>query len=360
MSVGKSRPSPYEIALSALKSGDLEKTSRLIREWRTEDGAAHVDAPVLRWLMQTRMQLKSGLPIEEYSPPHPPRDPYLTADIPFVLGLVDFHHGKWIAGAVHFAESARLFLATGATHRYLFSLYNRHIGLVNSDFPPPPEALDELIRLALTHADSRILLLAYRQKAYDFYWAGKFEAASRYAKRALRSGARTESARSDTQLILLLHALIELKRRRPRAARADWEEIPDQVDPRVDFARAVVAHFLGEKPILEGQNFPVRDPFFERVLKKSDLESARIPKKATEAYQRFASSLRPRGMESRILRLLERGPKSKAHLVESLYGPAGEPKLVDNRLHRLVSRINNKRRGLISFEKGHYHLQTEL
>jgi len=74
--------------------------------------------------------------------------------------------------------------------------------------------------------------------------------------------------------------------------------------------------------------------------------------------------IRSQSLEGRLLTELHKGKAAKGHLIEKLW-----PKLcaleqsssdsIDNRLHRLVSRLNKKLPDLVQFDGIHYQLLTK-
>jgi len=348
----------YDEALAALKAGDLESASLLIHDFSSGDNSS-ADALVLKWLIQTRIRLKSNLEIEEHLPPIAPGDPYLRADIYFVMGLIHFHHSRWEEGSLCFSQSASHFAVAGSSHRRLFSMYNCHIGLVNAGHSQRKlgASLDLLEREARIAKDNQILALAFRQRSYDFFSANRYEAASRYAKRALRYFSLSKASKSDRHLTLLLDALIESKRQRNHASKASFEEVFGELDPRVEYSQAVVAHLLWPNDFARPRinDFPVSDFFFESQLQSFPTSPQKV-QKISKSVISVARTLRPSGMESKVLKLLCRAPQTKAQLVASLYDAAGDKQLVDNRLHRLISRLNQRNPGMISLKNGRYSL----
>jgi DNA-binding SARP family transcriptional activator len=59
-------------------------------------------------------------------------------------------------------------------------------------------------------------------------------------------------------------------------------------------------------------------------------------------------------MEGRVLRLLTEQPRSKAYLCEVLWPEECENTALDNRLHRVISRLNKRVPGLIVLRDGVY------
>jgi hypothetical protein len=62
-------------------------------------------------------------------------------------------------------------------------------------------------------------------------------------------------------------------------------------------------------------------------------------------------------LEHRLVASLAQGPISKALLSERLWPSFSNLRLLDNRLHRLISRVNKKIGGVISCRAGQYSLE---
>lgn len=358
----------YIKALNALEKGNFETAAKLTALFRDPRG---YEEGILHRLINIRLQLKIGNFDNDLNIT-PPKSTSLKAEYLFVLGLQSFNNSDWKQGAEYFNEASILYNQIEKFERKLLCQYNSLIGTINEKKYDQKEVIQDLLKLCLeskTVGTDRILGLAQRQLSYEYLSLNKFHASKKYALHAVEN--LSSGPKSDRDLALCTLAITNSKLQHMDESLSAIEEILDPVEPRVEWPLAVTKFLCGltlKQPLKE--NFKTLDPFFESVL------SAIRPAAKTQTSFKlawdistglFRSSsgeelfkLRNNSLEHKLLFSLINKPCSKTLLIEMLYPGNESQELVNNRLHKLISRVNKRFPNIVLYRNSQYCLSTDL
>ena len=108
---------------------------------------------------------------------------------------------------------------------------------------------------------------------------------------------------------------------------------------------------------------------FDKLLSVSNSESRKEIAKwqwtlktglLTSPNKALQLEIKPSSLEGRLIRILCQEKASKTLLIETLWPSQSETSLMDNRLHRMISRLNKKLGELIDFDGKYYRLKAEV
>ena len=335
-----------------LESSSYDSAALKIRTWRGRDEmpfCRETSIEALRRLLSIRLALKTqggAIGFEALLENLPAKTEALRAEIHFVRGLCQFHLSQFVAGADSFELAAQSFRSAGNLERALLSKYNSFIGMTNSgalDSLDQFQILSELLQDSQGLPEGRIHAWVYRQKSNLLFDEGRFASALDLIDKAIQIFAVTGPL-SDLHLSVLQACDCHRVLNNLNQARIMFTHIPPSVDSRVEFVRDSVGVRLG-------------------LIGSLAQEYRQVPshwQKRHELWSRFNVKIEA-GTKSKtnlLLHLLKDRKWTKTSLCEALWPEQAEVSLLDNRLHRLVNRINSSGR-LIFFSQGHYHLSEK-
>lgn len=354
----------YQQAILHIEKSELELAASLALELRTEESNY---SSWLRRLIDLRIQLKSGISINDDWVTLP-SESFLRGEYFFVCGLSAFHFKNWKAGSEYFQKAFQVFSEAQVDLKACLSLYNCFIGKINHSEIAPVDQVTELEAIkkeASKRKVDRVVALADRQLGYIYVSMERFHAAYRYILSACKN--LSSCPKSDRDLIILIRAYIEHKLKLDLESQASLEELVEPFDPRVQYSMAVVRYLIDNEhrtPPADNE-YEVIDPFFQELLSKKAKSSSPqrrfIWNKKTgvlsDTDQHNYVKVKPYKLEAQLIQLLMSEPRSKATLISCLYPVAGSRLLTENKLHRLVSRVNHRSPGLIVFQDKLYRLK---
>lgn len=376
----------YLNLVSLIEKGQLEKASSAIHDWRvaienSEFFSANkkiITPPLtknelrtledLRRLLSVRLALKGGFTGDDIlllvdKPTS--NDLFIRAEFHFIRGLIYYHANQHQQGSTEFAKAKELYLETRFIEKYLLSSYNHYIGKVNSeelDYLDQHLILTELEQEALKYKNQKILAWVLRQKSYLMQFEGRFAAALSLIQEATQIF-RMDGPQSDFHLSILQTADCYLDLGNKEQAQCEIEKIYGPVDARVDFAKAYVLVKMGHQQI-DLNKFSVRPPSWEKKWRKTFAKSndRRIQwnlKTGTLSNSISNAIIIYNSKEGQLIRILMEAKRSKNILCEMLWPEQMQVLNLENRFHKLVSRINKKLK-LIDTENGSYFLTQSI
>ena len=359
----------YDLALKALECGQLSNAATLSSKFRD---SFEQDERILHSLINRRLQFKTGnFECDELL--ELPKSPRLRAEYFFVLGLSAFNTTNWSKGSEFFLKAKVHYAECQLTERSLLCAYNALIGTINNSSYEPEDLIADLNKLSIeckTANAHKILGLVNRQLAYEYIDLKRFHAAKKFAQMSEESLV-SNAPKSDRDLSLLALAIALLNTNQESEALASLEEVINPVEPRVEWPLAVTEYLLGRnKQRPNKKNYDFIDPFFESVLDQdsaveSDYEFSGVhwnfeSGQFIDPQNKFLFKVRTSSLEYKLLSLLKEKSKSRNFLIECLYPGSENNSLVNNRLHRLVSRINKRLDNMIDYKSGMYSLNPRI
>lgn len=360
----------YRMLLAELELGKLDRVAAQVQQWRTLIENYHSLGSFiesLRRLLSSRLALKGGQSqaiVESLLAGLKFEDFFLTGETHFVRGLLCFQSERYAEGAVEFQLAHDAFVKSGDMHKALLSLYNAQGGKANADQMSALDQYEFLVEIekrALAHECRKILALVVRQKSHLMQDEGRFAAALSFAQEAALIF-KLEGTTSDYHLSVLQTADCYLDLERNLEAQGEIEKLMGDLDARVLFARDYVLSRMG-KAKFNPTNYRVQPRAWEKKWSKvhkfeqSELtwnsETGKVSGKDLDIMIKKGSK------EGELFALLLVNKKSKAMLCEMLWPEQAEVELLQNRLHKLISRINKKHE-LISFADGHYFVKYKI
>lgn len=363
----------YLRGVELVQGGALNDAARIAHELRQDSetaGPDDTDSEALRRLLSIRLALKSGN-IEDcagLTDSTAGANSFVLAEAEFVRGLVHYHRAEFAAGIECFRAAAEKYRALENGKRELLARYNIVSGRLNLDARSTNDEiwieLREVQRLAEEKKDFRVLGLIRRQSSYTFQWFGRYQAALIEIEKALH-WLEVYAPRSDYQLGLLQMAdcLMDLDRR--SEALGYFEMVVPPLEARVEFPHALIESRLNGSHV-DPNAFELVTPAWAMKLERQAAKD--IGEKVKGAVWNTLSgelriddnslplNIRARSLEGRLLQILLRQSASKAMLCEALWPGESEILHVENRLHQLIRRFNQKTSGLVKFDGGRYQL----
>jgi tetratricopeptide (TPR) repeat protein len=365
----------YLRAVELVQGGALNDAARIAHELRSQGdtpGANEdADSDLLRRLLSIRLALKSGN-IEDCADlveSAPSASLFACAEADFVRGLVHYHRADFAAGIECFRAAADKYHSLENGKRELLSRYNIVSGRLNLDARSTNDEiwleLRDVQRLAEEQKNYRVLGLIRRQNSYTFQSFGRRQAALIEIEKAL-PWLEACAPRSDYQLGLLQMAdcLIDLDRK--SEAQGYIERVIPPLESRVEFPLAMIEAKINGR-LVDPAAFDVVTPAWRMKLARQT--TAKISDEKTEIakWNPLSGELRlsenstsllikARSLEGRLLQILLRQSASKAMLCEALWPGESEILHVENRLHQLIRRFNQKTSALVKFDGGRYQL----
>ncbi len=371
----------YHEILTLIEKGFYEQASLKLRDVRKRIELPTLTEKERTWhtlsiLLSSRIALKGGL-----KPDHIEgidiasiKDPFLIGEVCFVKGLYYFNQAKMAEGANSFLTASQAFDACGKTERQWIARFNFLIGKSHQPNIDTHWLFTELreLEVAVQQGENNKLLgLILRQKSCLYKELGRIHAAKTDGIRAV-SLLELHGAQSDYQLALLNMVDISLEQNELQEAHDYIDRVLTPLDPRVVFPYSFYKHRLNGTPLAltakvnSCPHFLSRFDLWEREQPKPITEmpslndaSEAIIWNATVGELKVNSkmfSFKVGSMETKLLNNIYSAPVSKELLSERLWPGFAQIHLLDNRLHRLISRVNKKLGGLIQYHKGQYFL----
>jgi hypothetical protein len=371
----------YYSMVETIVQSDYERTAEGLRALR--EGGESAETEALRRLVAIRLSMKKGLPGKDLAwldVPLSGCQEWIVAERNFMRGYLAYRHQQFESGIAFFKDAERKFETLGMHARALLAAFNALIG--DLEKKNPISLTDQLTRLRELEIRvrekeqlpgcARVLALVYRQRAHAFEDQGRLHACLEEIFKAI-SVFELHGPASDYHLALLHAADIFLDLNDSFRARGAFERIVGPVDSRIEFPLAVVRWRLGGLapdpsgfpvvPVNWGEKF---NRLSSQATKDSsagsrgahwtwDLQSGRI-----ECAESGAQAvLKPSSMEGRLIRMLLQEKASKSLLIETFWPEQSCATLLDNRLHRMIFRLN-KKADLVQFDGKHYRLNVEV
>lgn len=359
--------------------GKYEEVAEGLKELRDPEFSKDDDIEAVRRLITIRLSMKRGDPGENVSWLNFPvkENSWLMAEKLLAQAHWNYHLQLFDEGTKLFQEAAKKFEPLKMHGREFVSTFNSIIGEINgSNALTPQMQLEKLRALELKvkpHSDdkdcARVQALIYRQKAHAFEDLNRLHASLEEISKAILVFELIGPA-SDYHLALLHAADISLDIKDEFKARAFFEYIITPVDARVEFPMAFVNWRLGGE-LPDKKNFSILPggwiEKFEKLSSSSQLSNTGsewtwIQTTGVISGDTLENSLviKPASLEGRLIRILAQEKATKNFLIEALWPQQSEVHLVDNRLHRMISRLNKKLNNSILYDGKYYSLHKKI
>ncbi|MEK6578638.1 MAG: hypothetical protein AABZ55_05375 [Bdellovibrionota bacterium] len=363
----------YHELRSLIESGLYEAASDKIRVVRDESSPSR-DLNILRSLISARISLNSVANQVDESALNPAlaERPWVRAEVLFVRGLLRFQLNEFSSGIEDFLNAENLYRTLHLGDREVLSGFNAFIGKLNAGLYPDSsiglECLKAVERRATELGCRKVLGMIFRQKSYFLQSLGRSRAALQevargfqdlefYAPKADYQLARIQAADCALDLALTEDTILHL------------EFVVPPLEARVQFPLAYVQSRRDKSPLTESalRSFEVIAPFWLSKWKTSKGEE----KKSHAKWSKLKGELQlPAGrtipvqhnnLEGKLIQLLIQSGSSKTLICEKLWPESCSVGHLDNRLHRLVSRLNTKSgMSLVQFDGKLYHLALNV
>jgi tetratricopeptide (TPR) repeat protein len=380
--------SDYQNILSMIYRGLYEEAAAEIRILRSQNSMLwSPELSLMQQLLAARIALKSGfIPenVEEIQISHQ-TSAFLAGEIFIVKGIVHYQVGKMAEGIVAYGEAQKYFAKTEYKDKELICYYNVLIGESHLSKKILSDELYEFRQLQIVaekYLQNKILGLVYRQKSYLYKEHNKLNAALAEAEKSIPF-LELYCAVSDFHLGLLniVEILIELNAQ--NEAHKYYEMLIEPFDKRVQFPKAFIESRLFNQPIATVNNEQSCPHFLQRfqlwnskvnntnptssedpsnqnsLIVSQPIDKIEIQNEGQKIHILFNNkkiSLKRNCLETKLIETLQKGPQTKNLICEKLWPAYSETYHLDNRLHRLISRINKKINGLILYSARTYRL----
>ncbi len=363
----------YEKLVTLVEKGLYEDLSIDLRAFRQENllisSQLRDEIQLLKNLISLRLALKTGgyIDLDSVITTHTDH-PFLLGEALFVQGLLHFQTGLYQPGSQCFSQAETHYRVAGRIHKALLSKYNYFIGRLNVNLIDTKEhafqELKEIENEATQEHSKKALGLVWRQKSYLFHEIGHTHAALCEAEKAIKI-LEFNGLLSDYQLALIQAADCAMDLEDPHKAKLYMEYVISPIDTRVKFPLAYLqARIFGN--VIDPKWFDIVVPYwrlkFEKhfIKKQAPLEINYSWKQKSGKLQDPCSkkliNIQPRSLEGRLLNCLIHQKCSKSLLCEVLWPDHCNVYHLDNRLHKLISRLNKKSVPLIQFDGKFYFL----
>lgn len=372
----------YQDILFLIEKGLYEEASLCLRRFREQPTKNNQEeTTLLALLLSARIALKAGHAVEhiKYLDERVVSSPLLKAEICVVKGLVYFQKGSLQEAVDYFYLATKNYQEAGVEERAVLLEYNYLIALSHLRGVSSVDGLglldtfqDLQVRAAKSN-NLKMMGLIHRQKSYLFKEAGRLNAALFEIQQGLPL-LELHSARSDYHLGLLSAAEIAFDLGDHFKAEAYLEMVVGAIDKRVEFPLRYVQSLVHGTPLEEPSLQDACPHFVQRyewrrqrvggdIRQKVEVGVLELPSGDAEGNFILRTNeqlmIKKGGLEEMLLLLLEQGPQSKNLLCERLWPEVSDPEHLDNRLHRLISRLNKKIPGLIIYKKRRYSLSSK-
>lgn len=379
----------YREVLTLIEKGLYEEASQQLRNIRQIIEFPSTTDEQKRWqllsvLLSSRIALKGGLFPDhiQHIQTNSVMDPFLRGELNFVKGLYHFNKGEMPEGTDCFAEAYQSFILCNKVDRYLIARYNYLIGRSHGKDTHPHWLFAEFRDLegqAETAQNQKIVGLVLRQKSMLYKEQQRWTPAKMDGLKAVH-WLEIYGAYSDYQMALLNMVDIYLALDEKKEAEELLERVIPPLDPRVIFPLSYFQHRLAGSPLalhslsLSCPHFRERYEAWKAEQPPTSITAVSQPPQdqpvAAEGFNwnpltgellinNQCFRFRLNSMEKMLIDNVIRSPISKSFLSERLWPGYSEVHLLDNRLHRLVSRVNKKIGGFILYTNGQYSLNLE-
>jgi tetratricopeptide (TPR) repeat protein len=370
----------YSDLLDQVTLGAFHRVSEKLSEMRKNESDRALEN--IRRLISARIAIRKGASADELTwlEALTSDSSWFGAEAQFVLGLNDFHAERFFEGRQRFEIAKEKFMEMRRIDRAALAEYNAFIGRVREGaLAGAAEQIAELSLIAnrLSGQDDlgskRVLAMVRRQKAHAYEDEGHLNASLKEIIAAIRIFADTGPV-SDHHLALLHAADLCLDLDNKRRARIFLEHVIEPVENRVMFPLAFIKWRLGgDMPVLS--SFSTLPPGwkekFERLSRSTEADETKPPPRFIweiengvvrwEADDAPGLLFRAESLEGKLVRLLAQSKMSKHLLIEALWPEHVSVHHIDNRLHRLIGRINKKFGvKLVVFDGNFYRLNLDV
>lgn len=299
---------------------------------------------------------------------------FLKAEILFVKATYFAQTSRHEFAASSFAKAAGYYLSDKNFEKYTLSLFNAFIAetYMPTKMTDENSRVEEIRALAVEHDIAKVQFLCDRHLSLRSFEDGDYQAAIDVL--VVWTARQDALTKSDSQLALLHIADCFWQMRDLRKALLYFDQVPESVDERVRFPKAVIEAKLWQKPLDLNSFAVVTDHWRERYRRAGFEGSISIPKAAKASVKLLWSvktgvlsrgrslvgKVKAQSLEGQLIRLLADGPRSKKVLCESLWPADTEVMFLDDRFHQLVQRVQRKAKGLIVFDGQNYRLSEDI
>lgn len=361
--------------------GDYEPVAEVLRSLRQNSGKTDSAQEVIRRLLAIRLAMRRGDPTEttDWLDLETPAQSWLHAEKLFVSGYIAYQNKQPEEMIRRFAAAANEFKTLGMLDRSFLAAFNSFIGYLERENPISlQEQMNRLRGLeSMMHpfrddpACGRILALVYRQRAHAFEDDRRLHAALEEVTRAIAIF-QLHGSQKDYHMGLLHAADLALDLGDVNRARCFNEYVIGPVDSQVEFPLAYIGWRLGGAlPHYGAFTFvPLNwKEKFERLRNQENKGDSTETASGwiwnleenilSSADNQVPIRLKPSGMEARLLKILMKEKVTKSYLIEIFWPEKSEIGYLDNRLHRLISRLNQKA-DLVQFDGKRYGLKNSI
>lgn len=368
------KKSLYQNILEMIYAGSYEQAAAAIRQLREQNSVIwDSDLALMQNLLATRIALKSGnIPNVDGLSVSIETDNFLAGEVYLVKGITQYQSGNMAEGMAHYWSAKKYFEKSGHKDKELMAWYNHLIG----DTHVVTRSLQEQLQMfraieveADQYAQKRILGLVHRQKSYFYKEEERYNAALLEAEKSIYF-LELYGAASDYHLGLLNAAELCIELQIPAQAKKYFEMILPPIDKRVQFPIAFIESRLNNSEVNTSQ-IAQSCPHF---LYRYELwKSKKVPKEQVSTddlywtdhedsveiqFKGKTLSLKKNMLEYKLIEMLAVGPHPKSLICEKLWPEYSDVQHLDNRLHRLISRMNKKSEGLITYSEKLYKLSS--
>lgn len=362
----------YQTILELIYAGAYDQAAGEIRQLREKNSQMwDSELALMQNLLAARIALKSGnipdsvdnltISIET--------DNFLAGEVYLVKGITRYQAGKMTEGMNDYLTAKKYFEKSGHKDKELMAWYNHLIGGTHVSDRPLRDYLQifrDIEVEAEKYSQNRILGLVRRQKSYFYKEHRKFHAALHEAERSIPY-LELYCAASDYHLGLLNISEILIEIEQKNEAKKYYEMILQPIDKRVQFPFAFIEARLFDKDvdttniIQSCPHFVYRYELWRTAISVSDkVENKLVLIDKDDSVQiQFNGkilALKKNVLEFKLIEILASGPHSKNLICEKLWPEYSDVHHLDNRLHRLISRVNKKIDGLILYSDKSYKL----
>lgn len=382
----------YDQNLQKLLKGDLAGSSRYCMTARKElEFQSDLESEIRLLLVSWRLSLKSGF--DCFDDLHINVDQLksmeLKAELCFVRGMIGLHLKDSSFALKQFLLAADLYLSIANLDRWLLSRFNAYISLTDVQGPGDGRdlSLGEIIKDCEEHrqrlSSTFVLGLSYRQRSYEFFEQKKYSSALLEAKKSTTFLKSTVTSDYHLALIHLADCYFELKQL--ERSKSLIEMLPEGIDARALMPRSLVLAKLNQDDSFDPQIYRVKNPHwmkrFEDWKGQHSSSQATLEKNyqwslgsgvfTLEFYENNGKlrkhlrseelcCIRSDSLEARVLLLLQQKPSSRYLLTEILWPELASTESLEDRFHRMMSRLKKKVPHLIVYKNNVYALQFPL
>lgn len=369
----------YYLMVEMIIQGKYEDLTESLNNLRDPELAKNEEVEFVRRLITVRLSMKRGDPGDNISwlklDKH--KDSWIFAERMLVEGHWNYYLQLYDVGIQCFLEAEKCFKNLKMDSREFVSAFNAIIGEISGPKNlAPQDQLEKLRSLelkVLSHLDkpdcSRVLAMIYRQKAHAFEDLNRLHASLEEISKAIPIF-ELNGPLSDYHLALLHAADICLDLDNQFKAKSFFEYVISPVDVRVEFPLAFIKWRLGglipDKiffSILPGgwiDKFEKLSLGVAGQIVISEWKWDLITGDLINPSSSKTINIKLASLEGRLLKMLSQERATKNLLIETLWPEQNEAHLLDNRLHRLISRLNKKIDESVIYDGKYYTLQIKL